>query len=137
MGGEVFKEHQIIVDMLITEYPSISLIYLFGSRASNSHNVNSDWDIAILTGSELDNVQRWEQAQELAEKLNSDVDLIDLYTASTVLQKQVLDNGVLLFQRDNASDVFDMKVLSMYARLQESRTELVDSFVEGLKNAGK
>ena len=131
------KEHQAIVELLLIKYPDIKLIYLFGSRASNTFGATSDWDIAVLADAELDNLQRWEQAQELALRLNADVDLIDLYTASTVMQKQVIDSGALLYERDGAADSFDMKVLSMYARLQESRAVLIESFVKGVKDAGK
>jgi len=133
----VSKNHREIVDFLLKAYPDALLVYLFGSRANNSHNEGSDWDVAVLTSCQLDKLLRWERAQELAAVLNQDVDLIDLYSASTVLQKQIIDTGVLLFERGNEAANFDMKVLSMYARLEESRTDLIEHFVGGISNASK
>lgn len=131
------KEQRIVVDFLMKALPNTNLVYLFGSRVDDSHSENSDWDIALLSDNELDNVQRWEIAQALAAKLNTDVDLIDLYCASTVMQKQIIDTGVLLFERANEAAKFDMKVLSMYARLEDSRAQLVEDFVKEVKNASK
>jgi len=133
----VCKEQRIVVDFLLEALPAISLIYLFGSRVDSSHSENSDWDIAVLSQGELANIERWEIAQALAAELNADVDLIDLYCASTVMQKQIIDTGTLLFEKENASAKFDMKVLSMYARLEDSRADLIEVFVKGVKNAGK
>lgn len=118
-----------IVDYLKQVLPDIQLIYLFGSRADGSHNSNSDWDIALLAQKKLDNVQRWELAQELASLLNTDVDLVDLLAASTVLNMQVVSQGRLLYGDINIKDVYETKVYSMYGRLQESRHDIIEQFM--------
>lgn len=120
-----------IVDYLKQVLPDIQLIYIFGSRADGSHNSNSDWDIALLAQKKLDNVQRWEMAQELASLLGADVDLVDLRTASTVLNTQIVAKGQLLYGDINIKDVFEAKVYSMYGRLQESRHDIIEQFMEG------
>jgi len=122
-------ELQKIVDFLRQGLPDIQLIYLFGSRADGSQKPNSDWDIALLGQQPLDNVQRWELAQELASLLNADVDLVDLLSASTVLNMQVVSKGRLLYGEINIQDVFETKVYSMYGRLQESRQDIIEQFL--------
>jgi predicted nucleotidyltransferase len=102
---------------------------LFGSRADGSHKPSSDWDIGVLGLNKLDNVQRWDLAQELASLLNTDVDLVDLLSASTVLNMQVVSKGQLLYGDINIRDVFETKVYSMYGRLQESRQDIIEQFM--------
>jgi predicted nucleotidyltransferase len=120
---------QKIVAYLKQTIPDIQLIYLFGSRADGSHKPSSDWDIGLLGLNKLDNVQRWEMAQELASLLNTDVDLVDLSSASTVLNMQVVSKGQLLYGDINIRDVFETKVYSMYGRLQESRQDIIEHFL--------
>ena len=112
----------------------IKLIYLFGSRAQGTYTDKSDWDVAMLCSQPVDNLYRWELAQELACHLNNDVDLVDLLECSTVLQKQVIDGGVLLYDADSYAAAFDMQVVSMYSRLQEGRKPIIDAMMDKLKN---
>jgi predicted nucleotidyltransferase len=122
-------EFQKIVDYLKQALPETQLIYLFGSRSDGSHKSSSDWDIALLGQKPLDNVRRWELAQELASLLNTDVDLVDLVdlvSASTVLNMQVVSKGRLLYGDVNVRDVYETKVYSMYGRLQESRQDIIE-----------
>lgn len=121
---------QKIVAYLKQSIPDIQLIYLFGSRANGSYKSASDWDIGLLRPTKLDNVQRWELAQELASLLNNDVDLVDLLSASTVLNMQVVSKGRLLYGDINIRDVFETKVYSMYGRLQESRQDIIEQFMD-------
>jgi predicted nucleotidyltransferase len=127
----IHKEFEVqkIVAYLKQALPNIQLIYLFGSRADGSHKPSSDWDIGLLGLNNLDNVQRWEMAQELASLLNTDVDLVDLSSASTVLNMQVVSKGQLLYGDINIRDVFETKVYSMYGRLQESRQDIIEHFL--------
>jgi len=123
-------ESQKIVCYLKQALPDTQLIYLFGSRADGSEKADSDWDIALLGQEKMDNVQRWQLAQELASLLNADVDLVDLLTSSTVLNMQVVSKGRLLYGDINTKDVFETKVYSMYGRLQESRHDIIEKFLE-------
>ena len=127
------KQDQIIA-FLRQNLPDVKLIYLFGSRASGHATENSDWDLAVLNTHPIDNKQRWDLAQELASLLNSDIDLVDLIGASTVLQMQVVSQGQRLFGVVQDTDVFETQVYSMYAHLQESRREIINEFVDDLKN---
>ncbi|MGL5470371.1 MAG: type II toxin-antitoxin system antitoxin, partial [Shewanella sp.] len=78
-----------IIKLLRDNIPKLQLIYLFGSYSQGTQHRNSDIDIAVLAADTLDNIARWELAQKLASALDSDVDLVDLRSASTVLCQQV------------------------------------------------
>jgi hypothetical protein len=63
---------------------------------------------------------------ELSERLMRDVDLIDLSRATTVLRKEVVAHGRLLFETDsNRRAEFEMYALSDYARLNEERAPVL------------
>ena len=123
-----------ISQLLSQHFNELKLAYVFGSQASGQATPDSDWDIAIFPAQSISNETRWEVAQAIASQLNSDVDLIDLREASTVLQMQVISNGELIIGQQNEADIFETKVYSMYASLQESRKEIVNEFVDTLKN---
>jgi predicted nucleotidyltransferase len=127
--------HQKIVDLITLYYPNTKLIYLFGSQASGQSTKNSDWDIAIFNSEKLQHLDRWELSESLCNLLNSEVDLVDLLQASTVLQMQIVSTGKLLFDANNYADAFEMQVFSMYGHLQESRSEIIESFISETKNA--
>jgi len=110
--------------------PSVRLIYLFGSQADGSATPSSDIDIAVLLDKKMDSVARFDLEQTLAIELNQDVDLIDLLTASTVLQNQVIMNGERLFGSENEQTKFEMQVMSMYQHLNEERADILRVFLK-------
>ena len=73
-------------------------------------------------------------AESLANELGVDVDLIDLLQASTVLQLEVVSKGIRLLGEQNIADIFETKVFSMYGRLQESRSGIIQKFLGDIKN---
>jgi predicted nucleotidyltransferase len=127
--------HQKIVNLITQHYPNTKLIYLFGSQASGQSTNNSDWDIAIFNSEKLEPLARWELSESLCNLLNSEVDLVDLLQASTVLQMQIISTGKLLYNAESYADSFEMQVFSMYGHLQESRSEIIESFISEAKNA--
>lgn len=118
-----------IISLLQQHIDDIALIYLFGSRAQGLANEQSDYDIAFFSKAAIDNVQRYELAQQLAIELNADVDLVDLKSASTVLQMQVVSQGEKLFGSNQMDDSYSAQVFSMYGRLQESRQAIIQQFL--------
>ncbi|MFO6423932.1 type VII toxin-antitoxin system MntA family adenylyltransferase antitoxin [Motilimonas sp. KMU-193] len=125
------SQDKVITDFLSQALPSVKLIYLFGSHANGSATVNSDLDIAILPSAPLDNLLRFNLAQELAIKLDKDVDLVDLLSASTVMQMQVVTTGKLLLGDPDDDLTFSAQIYSMYGRLQEDRKDIIESFIQG------
>ncbi len=61
-------------------------------------------------------------AQELADRLNKDVDLIDLNQASTVFQAQIFATGIVMdMKNEKALNVKRMLAYRLYAKLNEER----------------
>ena len=99
-----------------------SVVYLFGSMATNRSHPGSDIDIAILPGMNLDPMRCFEAAGQLADHLKKHVDLLDLSRCSTVVAKEVIRSGIPLSVSDlRAKQEFEMRALSDYARLNEER----------------
>lgn len=92
---------------------NVKLVILFGSQATEKSSENSDTDIAVLSNQRLS----FEEKIELKEKLSLELqvsedklDLIDLSSASPLLQYQVAQNGKLI--RGKAEDFLRFKVLA-------------------------
>jgi len=79
-------------------------------------------DLAVLPLGDVSISQLLEARFQLAEALGREVDLIDLARSSTVLRKEVLAGGRLLYETESARRAeFEMVALSDYARLNEER----------------
>jgi predicted nucleotidyltransferase len=117
---------EMIVRTLRDSIPGCLAIYLFGSWSTDAERPDSDIDIAILAPEMLPQVRRWELAQTLASLAGRDVDLVDLFGASTVLRMQVVAHGELLYGAGSSEvERFADTVFSSYARLNEERREIV------------
>ena len=107
------------------------LIMLFGSAAAGQLRADSDADIAFLSDRETGSYQLFSLSQQLADLLGREVHLIDLKTASTVLQAQVVGKGkVILDKEPNRRQEFFMLVLKKYARLNEERAPVLAKIKE-------
>ena len=104
----------------------VEAIYLFGSRASGHAGPESDMDLAVLVGPKPDALAWWHLEGSIAERVGCDVDLVDIRRAATVLQKEVVEKGVLLWQRTPQSvHAFEAYVYADYADLQERRAGIL------------
>lgn len=114
--------------------PSIKLIILFGSRAKGTAHKKSDTDIAILADHPLSYKERGEiagKAAELCYVSEDDIDTVDLWTASPLLQQQVAQTGKLIF--GNNFDFLRFRVLAWKryqdtAKFRRARSERLKSF---------
>lgn len=109
--------------------PHSKLIYLFGSQANETATSQSDIDLAVLLPNKLDPVERFELQEKLACQLRRDVDLVDLLSASTVFQHQVIQTGTLLWGHAEEQTKFEMQILSMYQHLNEERSEILRQYL--------
>jgi len=93
-------------DHVTTALPGVFAIYVFGSRASGQQTPQSDLDLAILGGEPVAPARLYDIARGLEVVLGTDVDLVDLLAASTVLKKEVIENGrlILCVDRDATLD---------------------------------
>jgi predicted nucleotidyltransferase len=120
-----------ITEFLKDQIPGLIAIYIFGSMADNSATPESDIDIAFLTFRKISAVEKWKIQEELASKLNQDVDLIDLKDATTILQTEVVEKGILIYSGDSYQvNHFEMITYSMYADLNESRQDILNDYKE-------
>jgi uncharacterized protein len=110
---------------------SPQLIYLFGSTAKGTSRGESDLDVAFLSPVTLDEYEVFMIAQQVATKINRDVDLVDLKKASTVFQGQIVATGKIIYCTDEKTRMnYEMKVLKMYAKLGEERKVIIDDIEE-------
>lgn len=82
-----------------------TLVILFGSRARETASSQSDADVAVLADHPLTLSERSEFVLRIAQKIGAAedrIDLVDLWHASPLLQRQIADEGRLL-----AGDAFD------------------------------
>ncbi|MFB3133554.1 MAG: nucleotidyltransferase domain-containing protein [Rhodothermales bacterium] len=116
-----------IVETLRAAVPGLIAIYLFGSAARGQRRQESDVDVAVLATHPLAPETRWTLQERLADQLHSDVDLVDLRAASTVMRAQVLASDRVLYEADtNVRQRFEMHALSMYADLNETRAAILE-----------
>jgi predicted nucleotidyltransferase len=119
-----------ITQLLIDKLPELQFIYLFGSQAAGNATKNSDIDIAVFCGKKMDGITRWHIQNELADKLGSEVDLIDLLNTSTVMQHQIIYQGKCIYDPQQKSPAFEMQVISMYQDLNEQRAEILKQYAK-------
>ncbi|WP_211272966.1 type VII toxin-antitoxin system MntA family adenylyltransferase antitoxin [Anaerobacillus alkalidiazotrophicus] len=122
----MYKDKQKIIIEHLVENLSPFFIILFGSTVKGTANKHSDFDVAFLNNQKIDSYHLFMISQELASKLNRDVDLIDLNQASTVFQAQVIYTGKVIYCSDEQKKAeFELKALKMYTKLNEERLPIL------------
>ncbi len=120
------------IDLLRTQFPGLRGVYLFGTFGTQYERADSDLDLAILLSGPLENLKRWDIAQELSRELHKDVDLIDLQTASTVLKYVVFTEGKRILSLDEEfCDAFELQSISRYLHFNEARKDFLPRSREG------
>ena len=119
-----------INDTVVRSFPEIQAVYLFGSRADGNERDESDYDLALLLppGRRPDTHEKRMRdcAFEIAEISGHDVDMINLRSASTVMQNEIVSSGRLIYEADRgAVDEFEMYALSYYQKLNEERSGII------------
>ncbi|MFJ7747495.1 nucleotidyltransferase domain-containing protein [Peribacillus sp. NPDC097295] len=128
MKTEMFQSIQ---EFLISKV-NPSFIIIFGSYAKNTIHKDSDIDVAFYSQDSLHSTyDLFLMAQELADHLKMDVDLVNLRTASTVFQAQIYTTGTVIYSKDdNLLKNQQMTALSMYAKLNEERENILKTIAE-------
>ena len=120
-----YKEEIII---LLQEI-KIKFAYIFGSSVKGNFRKESDIDIAVYVEEDIDDYTVFMKAQEIAVKLNRDIDLVNLKKVSTVFAAQIISTGELIICGDiNKKMEFEMNTLSQYAKLNEERVEILKHY---------
>ena len=125
-----------LINLLQFRLPKLLAIYAFGSRVSGDANANSDWDLALLVAGYVEPGVLWELSGTLADVTGTDVDLLDLRAASTVMQYQVLTLGERWWLRAESATqvgVWEAAMLSEMTELNSARAGLMaDIAVSGV-----
>ena len=114
-----------IVRHLLDKLPGALAVYLFGSRAAGEAGAASDLDIAVLVEGRVDPLALWETANALSGIVGCHVDLVDLRTASTVMQHQIVVRGRRLWSLDARAGIYEAFILSEKLELDAARGALL------------
>jgi predicted nucleotidyltransferase len=114
-----------IVTAIRFSLPDVQAIILFGSRADGLPRPDSDLDLAVLLPHRADTVRLWEVGEALARRWGTDVDLVDLRGANTVMQSQIVTTGRRLFATGGEADLYEMFILGEMTSLNEARAPLI------------
>ena len=105
-------------------------MYQFGSYGTEYERADSDVDIAIL----LPAFERTSPAElimgecrsELEESLEKSVDFVDIRSASTVFQKEIVTTGEKLWCANPIeTELFELFVWSSYQKLNDERAAII------------
>ncbi len=111
--------------LLRQRIPGLAATYLFGSQAGDGARPDSDIDLAVFAGQPLPRGDVIELALELAALLRRDVDLVDMASASTILQFQILAEGRLIDAPDpDPAALFELRILREYQDLKIRRAAI-------------
>ena len=116
----------ITLDALGARLPDVFAVYVFGSAVQGGTHAASDLDLAVVMPHPLDAVERFDVQEAVAAAIGRDVDLVDLGSASTVMQMQVVSTGRVVLERDaGARAAFETVVYASYALLNEERAGIL------------
>lgn len=110
--------------------PGLLAVYLYGSQAVGEADAASDVDIAVLVPGTVDPLLLWVLSGELADLVSLPVDLVDLRSASTVMQYEIITKGRLLWSRDSAAGIYEAFVLNQKTELDMARAGLLRDIYE-------
>lgn len=114
-----------VLALLRREIPGLAGVYLFGSAAYGAARAESDVDLAFFAGPPLARGEVVRLQMALADLLRRDVDLVDLASATTILQAQVLGEGRLIDAPDApVIAAFEVRAMRAYQELKARRADL-------------
>ena len=122
--------NDIISMTVLSFYPDVEAVYIFGSHGTEDEWQDSDVDIALLLSPGRAKVIKGLIMTDcwlaLADVLKKEVDLVNLRQVNTVFQREIIINGRVLYKKDeNIVDCFEMNVLSAYQKLNEERAGIL------------
>lgn len=126
-------DHERALRLLRDALPQLQAVYQFGSSVTEGEHSHpeSDLDLGVLSPAPLTPAVRWELQERLASLYGQNVDLVDLRGASTVMRKEVIAGGQLLFDGAPSSRaLFEATTLAAYARLNEERKAILQDIRE-------
>ena len=127
-----------IIKKTILEKIECEAIVLFGSYARGTQNNESDIDIAIKPKNEVLKKELFYLSQELEDKINIEIDLIDLNNIGDGFRYEILINGKIIYCEDEFKfELYKLDMYREYLELNESRKIIINEIKEGGKDNGK
>lgn len=118
---------EVIVKTITEVLPLATAVYLYGSQVHGNTHTRSDWDIGLLDSSPISGEDGFTIKSRLANALASDIDIVDMRTADTVSNAQILESGRLIFvSNQSVLDRFELLVLVKYAQLNLERRDILN-----------
>lgn len=114
-----------ILRFLRDKLPGLLALYAFGSRIRGDAREDSDLDLAVLVAGKADPVALWHLADKLAQITGYPVDLLDLRSASTVMQYHIITTGQRLWTTDQQAPLYESFILSEKTALDEALAPLM------------
>ena len=117
--GDMKKRLQALTET-IKDYPEIDVLYLFGSHATNTVNLLSDIDLAILLGKNVEPGEYFDLRLKFiaifAELLGMDaIDVVILNNAPSHLAFRIISLRDILYERNPAHRVeFELRVVNQF-----------------------
>lgn len=92
---------------ILAAVTELEFAVLIGSRATQTHNQNSDWDFALQWQRDMDWLAQLARTETLrhtlADTLNlpsTAIDLVDVPRASLAMRAEIAENGIVLLGED-------------------------------------
>lgn len=89
-----------LIPDIVARFPSIQVLYLFGSHAGGAADDRSDVDVAVFTDGGENVAMDLELEVFLQNRLRREVDVVTLQKVSPIVQHEVLKAGKRLFEKD-------------------------------------
>ena len=107
-------------------------IILFGSYSRGTQNSESDIDIAIKSKKELSKKEQFYLSQEIADAINTEVDLVNLDDIGDGFRYEILINGRTIYCEDEFKfELYKLDMYREYLELNESRRLIIDRMKKG------
>ena len=101
---KIIEQIQHVLPKLVSRFPMIDVLYLFGSRALNKAKAKSDLDLAIFIDQInyiSDPLLDLKIGAFFEEKLDINTDIIIMNKVSPIMQHEVLKTGKRLYEKDS------------------------------------
>lgn len=123
-----------IIDLI---KPHCEFAFLVGSFGTPRFTKDSDLDLAVYFAESVDWDLKLILKEQLENLVSRDVDLVDLRTADPIFARQILENGRLLFSKNNHLLMeWKIKSLSLYIDLKMGRSEIEKNLLKRTKING-
>jgi uncharacterized protein len=96
----ILEQLRQITPDIISAFPCVQVMYLFGSYAKNNEKYNSDADIAVFTDRTATAMTDLELGVFLENKLQKPTEVVIMQHVSPILQHEVLKHKIRIFEKD-------------------------------------